>query len=327
MKAMRRGPREEDDRAELARLLPSPAEPELPGERLTVLRENLVQEIHQQPKAVDRPARSKRWAFAVVPLTVAAITAGAFALQSGPNAEQAAAAEQLGRISAAAAAEPEPQIRPDQYVYIKSVGADTHFNGDTDEPGVLQPMTDREIWFAQRQVGPDMVDSAIREGGQPIHENRLDHPDEDQNPTYEEFKQLPTDPDALLEWAYQHASGDGTKEKKAWSYFQTLIGETMLPPKLAAAVYQAAAKIPGVQLSGQVQDAVGRAGLAVSYHDESANTYDQWIFDPNTLEYLGDRRVTAEDDDVMGKAGTLLGTHAVLERGVVDGIGQVPSGR
>ncbi|MEV0696506.1 CU044_5270 family protein [Saccharopolyspora sp. NPDC050389] len=323
MKAMRRGPREEVDRAELAHLLPSPAEPELSGERHTVLRENLMREIHQQPRTHARPARSRRWALAAVPLTIAAITAGVFVLQSGPNAGQAAAAEQLGRISAAAAAKPEPQIRPDQYVYIRSVGADSTADGDTDGPFVLGPVQEREIWFAQRQVAPGTVVGAIREGSDPMYE-LIKHAD--QTPTYEELKKLPTDPDALLAWVRENSGSGGSKDRRMFDKLGDLIQEALLPPDLAAAVYQAAAKIPGVELGGEAQDAEGRTGLVVSYLDEDAGMRKQWIFDPQTLEYLGKRTVLAEDSS-LGAAGALVETKAVLERDVVDGIGQVPSGQ
>lgn len=323
MKAMRRGPRDEVDRAELAHLLPSPAEPELSGERLTILRENLMQEIHQQRRAVDRPVRNRRWALAAVPLTIAAITAGVFVLQSGPNAEQAAAAEQLGRISAAAAAKPEPQVRPDQYAYIKSVGADSTADGDTGGPFVLGPVQEREIWFAQRQVAPGTPYGAIREDADPMFDLIRHY---DQTPTYEELKKLPTDPDALLAWARENSGSGGSKDRRTFDKLGDLIQESLLPPNLAAAVYQAAAKIPGVELGGQAQDAAGRTGLVVSYLDEDAGLRKQWIFDPQTLEYLGKRTVLAGSSR-MGADGALVETKAVLERGVVDGVGQVPGRR
>jgi hypothetical protein len=67
-------------------------------------------------------------------------------------------------------------------------------------------------------------------------------------------------------------------------------------------------------------DAAGRHGEALAF--ESLNERSEYIFDKTTHTYLGERSYLVK----AGKAGQLTGITAVLDRGVADKIGQVPSG-
>jgi hypothetical protein len=91
---------------------------------------------------------------------------------------------------------------------------------------------------------------------------------------------------------------------------------------LVAALYRAAAKIPGVVLVADSVDAEGRHGVAVARTDEEGERRE-WIFNPTTVEYLGERSYLVRDTD-LGKAGMLTGTTAVLQRGVVHKTGELP---
>ena len=90
----------------------------------------------------------------------------------------------------------------------------------------------------------------------------------------------------------------------------------------AAAVYRAAAMIPGVVLVADSVDAAGRHGVAVARTDESGER-TEWIFEATTFEYLGERSYLVRDT-VVGTAGMLTATTAVLERAVVQRRGDLP---
>lgn len=95
-----------------------------------------------------------------------------------------------------------------------------------------------------------------------------------------------------------------------------LVDRGVLPPKLATAVYQAAAKVPGVRKVDDLTDASGRHGVAVS-RTGSDGTTTSWIFDPKTYQFLGERAV--------GKDSSQNAQTAILARGVVDQVGQLPT--
>ena len=76
---------------------------------------------------------------------------------------------------------------------------------------------------------------------------------------------LPTDPDALFDRLKAEAAGGGDG---LYEEMFVLVGdhsrETLTSSSLRAALYEVAARIPGVKLEGEVTDSAGRPGLAVS---------------------------------------------------------------
>jgi hypothetical protein len=77
------------------------------------------------------------------------------------------------------------------------------------------------------------------------------------NPTYRLLQSLPTDPRTLLNLIYAFdgpgaATQELGKDGEAFSLIGNLIRETIMPPATAAALYRAAALIPGVTFIGHV---------------------------------------------------------------------------
>ncbi|NEE44867.1 hypothetical protein G3M55_09635, partial [Streptomyces sp. SID8455] len=91
-----------------------------------------------------------------------------------------------------------------------------------------------------------------------------------------------------------------------------LIGETVLPPETAAALYKAAALIPGVSDAPGAVDALGRHGVGIAREDTRFSTRSEWVFDPEGLAFLGSRTFLTEDTGI-GAKGTLLDAEAVLK--------------
>jgi hypothetical protein len=88
-----------------------------------------------------------------------------------------------------------------------------------------------------------------------------------------------------------------------------------------AAIYRAAALIPGVVEVPDSVDASGRHGVAVARVDPTDGVRTEWIFDKKTLSYLGEREVQVTDTKEI-KPGTVLGYTAVITRAVVDQAGR-----
>jgi hypothetical protein len=142
-------------------------------------------------------------------------------------------------------------------------------------------------------------------------------------PPNSRYADLPTDPAALLEQVYADTRGQGNSpDGAAFDFLGEALRESLLPPQVAAAIYRAAAKIPGVVLVADSVDAEGRHGVAVARTDEFGER-SEWIFNASTFEYLGERSYLVRDTRT-GKAGMLTATTAVLQRGVVHRKGELP---
>ncbi|WP_437114546.1 hypothetical protein [Streptomyces glaucescens] len=88
-----------------------------------------------------------------------------------------------------------------------------------------------------------------------------------------------------------------------------------------AALYRAAALIPGVDVVRHAVDAAGRDGVAVARTHDGERT--EWIFDRSTARLLGERTVLV-DDNAWGEAGPVVASVAVIDSGIVDKAGQAP---
>ncbi|WP_369201327.1 CU044_5270 family protein [Streptomyces sp. PU-14G] len=144
-------------------------------------------------------------------------------------------------------------------------------------------------------------------------------------PTYAWLASLPTDPDALLKRLYAEVEGDGrqTRDQAVFEAVGDLVVNNLMPPENAAAFYRAIARVPGVRKVPDAVDAAGRHGVGITLKRSAYATRDVWIFDRDTLAYLGSRSYRAED----GKPGhkeVLSGVNAVMELGVVDRVGAKP---
>ncbi|WP_432979857.1 CU044_5270 family protein [Dactylosporangium sp. CA-233914] len=75
---------------------------------------------------------------------------------------------------------------------------------------------------------------------------------------------LPTDAKAMLDYLYHHSSGGNPRDQQAFTTAADLIREAYLSPAALAAVFDAVARIQGVDVTGEVSDLAGRHGVAVA---------------------------------------------------------------
>ncbi|WP_328470811.1 CU044_5270 family protein [Streptomyces sp. NBC_00448] len=335
------------DATELPRLLPPPAHWDLPRERHLHHKELLMQQIDHDldsartTEAAPAPRRTRRPRPAVLASLTAlalagALTAGlatrggghgtAVAPRAGaPAAQQASTL--LDRISDVALAGDATPVRDDQFVYVKSMAEGADETSGTAVPGTLHT---REIWSSQAQ-GPVKRMGLVREEGETLPVN-APLGDTDGTPpgfsraTYRWLASLPTDPKALLAYLYAHTPGKAGQERDQ-AVFGTiggLIDESVMPPRTAAALYKAAALIPGVVTDPGATDVTGRHGVGVRRDDTRYGQRTEWVFDANDLSYLGSRTYLLKDTG-EGRKGTMLSADSVLERAVVDKEGEQPT--
>ena len=185
-------------------------------------------------------------------------------------------------------------IRDDQFVYVKSrVAYTTYTNGG---PGKLDPVHDREVWLSVDGTR----DGLLEEDKDPLQHQSLasegllgeDKPTNPQPTDYRALSKLPTDPDKMLDRLYEIVAKEVDNEQpdkdyRAFVLFADLIRENLMPPKVSAALYRAAAKIPGVEVVPDVKDTAGRTGIAVTRTGADGEE-EQLIFDKKTYTFLGE---------------------------------------
>ncbi|MDH6626245.1 hypothetical protein M2271_004062 [Streptomyces sp. LBL] len=333
-------PERHGDREEIARLLPAPADWDLPREQYLRHKDLLMHHIDHDQVARTRPARRLLRPAVLAPATAlvlaCAVTAGITLTGSdrdpaGTAATRAAtdmqpAAALLNRISDATETRTGLTVRDDQFVYTREKGNGADL---TSGKAVLGPLVDREEWIAQAP-GPLRTLGLIREDGETSRIN-AELGDTDGTPaglgrpTYRWLSSLPTDPDKLLAYLYAKTPDEESRERdqEVFERIGALLGG-MMPPRTAAALYRAAAKIPGVTPAPQARDAIGRKGLGIARDDTRYGMRDEWVFDEKNFAFLGSRSYLTKDT-TYGKAGTLLSSRAELEHGVADEAGRRPA--
>ncbi|MDY0810195.1 CU044_5270 family protein [Kitasatospora purpeofusca] len=351
----------EHERAELARLLPAPARPELSSDRHRLLRGHLMSEIRD-----TKPARVRRGKLGWVAIPA---LAGGLALamvlpgggdgaaskaplaqqqngqqvQGGQSAESGsttlnvapvAAVQLLTQAADTAAGKPDPKPGKNQFVYVDSLvsfvgmSADGETHVDKAHRRQIWLSVDGSQWGVLKEEGKFGKGEAAAKEGDKRPAPRTDggmwiDPTKKPSigaPTYNYLAGLPTDPDALLKKIYAETKGQGrTPDQEAFATIGDLLREQIAPPAVSAALYRAAAKIPGVTAVEDSADASGRHGVAVAHVDSGVRT--EWIFEPKTHEFLGEREVVVAESD-FGKPGTVIGHSAVLGRTITDKPGE-----
>ncbi|MGW4727172.1 CU044_5270 family protein [Streptomyces sp. NPDC004291] len=341
-------------RAELAELLPPPPVPEPTPERNLDLRHAVLRSA--LAAGDGGPAVRSRRRFSVgllvVPVAACAVVAGVVVVApgegpAGPPGRVSAgqpgpsdAVRFLSGAALAAAAAPAPEVRPGEYVYVKSLVAYAGRDA-AGGPAVLPPARAREVWLSADSSRPGLLreagaaDTPLGSPG-PVYE--LDGPGAEPRkstlgaeppsvtrPTHAYVAALPTEPEALLRLVREQTRGaegsGGGADQRAFTAIGTLLAETWAPPEVTAALYRAAALIPGVAVLPSATDAAGREGVAVARTAHGEQT--QWIFDRTTSAFLGERTVLVESTPA-GRAGTVLGVSAVLVKGAASAPGELP---
>ncbi|MFF2407189.1 CU044_5270 family protein [Streptomyces sp. NPDC058092] len=345
---------EDAERFDLAALLPPPPVPGLDPDRERLLKVALLRKATSAESTgglgsrVPRPRR--RLVRVMVPAVACALAVGGVvvvnlpdtsgrgsgAVADGRTRSVPEAVQLLDRIALAAGDGKQPSVRADQFVYIESrvaYAGQSAWGG----PVTMPPAHTRQVWLAADGSRPGLLreegepDSLLGADGPVGHldgrgatprPGTLDGGPSIDNPTHEYVASLPTDPDALLKLIRDETRGEGRgADQRAFTAIGDLLAETWAPPKVGAALYKAAAKIPGVTVVRAATDASGREGVAVARTAHGQQT--QWVFDRTTYAFLGERTVLTEAGDA-GPAGTVVGTSAVLAKAAVDRAGDKP---
>jgi hypothetical protein len=153
----------------------------------------------------------------------------------------------------------------------------------------------------QAAVNPDSMDSGdlLRAPGGAFYGGSAGagHPDLDD---------LPRDPYRLLNHIYRVTLGAGpSPDTEALVFIADRLRIGTVPAELRAAMYEAAAMIPGVEFVENQAALNGRPGVAIGRVEPAWGTRVDIIVDPDTGAFIGDREVLLESADGV-PAGTAL---------------------
>lgn len=123
---------------------------------------------------------------------------------------------------------------------------------------------------------------------------------------------LPRDPTRLLNHIYLVTLGAGvSRDGEALVFIADTLRTGVVPADLRAALYDAAAMIPGVEITDQEANLDGRTGIALG-RDETNGIRQEIIVDPGNGQLIGEREVLTRADIIPGwPAGTPMGYTAV----------------
>lgn len=264
--------------------------------------------------------RSRRLASAVALAATVAVAVAALTTL-GTRATDAAAAAVLRE--AAAAARTQLALAPDQYLYVRSENAYLATRADAPSFSALVPHV-RERWLGRdggrlRETSGKPIFLSARDRARWVTAGRppIASGDVTDMRLRSRVSALPENPGAAFAALEREAK---TKDSSfAWAMFQ-LIGaefrEVLTTPAQRSALLAAAARVPGIELIGDVTDRAGRRGVAVAVYDAARRARLQLIVDPASGQLLGEEEVVLGGNVFGYPAGTVIGhttyTHSAV---------------
>jgi hypothetical protein len=141
---------------------------------------------------------------------------------------------------------------------------------------------------------------------------------EDARTDYAHLSRLPTDTAGMRRYLFKHSEDTRNPYYDAWGRVIDLLREAYLPAAQRAALFRAAATIPGVTSVKESRDAAGRKGVAAALVIKEMGVREEYIFDPETYQFLGERSVVVDAARAKAPVGSVLTSTAQLKVSVAD---------
>lgn len=323
----------------LARLASTNPAPSLDAEPDAELLRQILAVPAEEPRR--RPRRRVLLAGVAAAAVLAAVVAASLPGERlGPSS---AAAQALERVAVAAAAQSAAPAGRWAYTRARTLYGSTNL----DEPPytVLLP-SERESW-----VGPDGAARIVEIPGKPVFLSESDRrrwragggrmaagATKDTRyrslPTslalYADVAGLPTEPDPLEAALRRDVRTQNPPPEDGYSEdgelrdrISSLLNSPASSGVLRAALYRVLARLPDVELAGEVRDPLGRGGIGFKspggYGDEAVWTSRLLIVDPRSGDVLAEQTVLERRVDWIDAApGKVIGEIVYVEQGWVD---------
>jgi hypothetical protein len=279
--------------------------------------------------------RRRRFALAGGLATVGVGIAGVLGLTTAATPVSALAAE-MNRLAQVAASQDWTGIPgPGQYLYTESDGLTTSSTaGANNQMCSVSQVEHRQIWIATDGSGAlndirdqskftsaaDQAACAAMNITDPRSENsswtaRFPAGPGGLSLPIHDWKSLSTDPSTLLQQVHQRDGGPDTPAE-LFTNVGDMMRESDVPPAIRAALYQAAALIPGVKLLGTQTDPTGQTGLGVGYPYAGGQIHSELIFDQQTGRLLG--------EEYYDQSGRLTSWSSYTQQKIVDSVPDYP---
>lgn len=281
-----------------------------------------------------RTRRSRTWltvaaAAAVVAGLIAGDVVGLAGWRGGATAQ---AAEVLNNAAESAITTTDPVVNPGQYLRIKSTNVwmsetwtedgSKYLWLDTEKFDMFIPADRSDEWVWQRsgRVPTTYFDGRAKE--YVLEQGIQAHPELLRAPRGEfygtsggwlstDMSAFPRDPYRLLNSIYKQTLGKGQSvDGEALVFIADLLRTGIVPADLRAALYKAAAMIPGVAITEGQANLNGRTGVAIGHTDSSGIGRKEIIIDPKTGQLIGEREVLNQAYQVI-PAGTAIAWTAI----------------
>ena len=268
------------------------------------------------------PRRARIWltaaaAAAVVAALVAGDVVGLAGWRGGATAQ---AAEVLNNAAQRTIKTTDPKVLPGQYLRIQRTSVSATYASEADgsqyqwldtEKSDMYIPDDRStewVWQRSGRVPTTFFDAKSKE--YVLAQKIQPHPEllRANNGAFygssgwamaAELSTLPRDPYRLLNSIYKQTLGQGQSvDGEALVFIADLLRTGLVPAELRAALYKAAAIIPGVTVTEGQANLDGRAGVAIGRLEEGpAKTRQELIIDPETGLLIGERAVLTQPQD------------------------------
>jgi RNA polymerase sigma-70 factor (ECF subfamily) len=269
-------------------------------------------------------------------LTVALVATNVLGFAGWRGGAEPAAADALQAAALAAVENSDPVVAPGQYLLVETdavYGNTTlteagdyvsYLSINRDKLYVPADRSDDWVWvrsfrepyesfsaegeaLAQKSYADEVAES----GGVP---ELLRAPDAQfyGNSTVPDFDALPRDGQQLLNYIYKATAGSGqSPDGAALGWIADTLRTGVTPADVRAALYEAAAGIPGVEITEQVANLEGSTGISIGRVESADDSRQDLIIDTQTGALIGERRVELTDEGWGFPAGTTTGFTAV----------------
>jgi RNA polymerase sigma-70 factor (ECF subfamily) len=304
--------------------------PEASDDALRRGRAALFNRINQTSlPAAHRPKRKARarWAGAgigligVAALVVGLVVSNVFGVAGWRGSAEPAAAEVLHSAALASIQNSDPVLAPGQYLLVATtaVGGATMGISDsvsgsflyTSNESMYVPADRNDEWVRvwslikpYKTFGPTSERAAKEfwagevsgkgadfKGMMRARNGAFFSPEDPKSP--DRLAALPRDPSALLDHIHTLTIGQGSSpDGEALVWIADTLRSGVVPAELRAALYNAAAMIPGVEITEKQANLNGAAtGIAIGRLETVNGIRQDLIIDPNTGQLIGERQV------------------------------------
>ena len=285
-----------------------------------------------------RPRRTRIWLTSAAAAAAVAVLIGGdvIGLAGWRGGATAQAAEVLNNAAQTTINTTDPVVKAGQYLKIQSTNVwstaygqadgSSHEWLDTEKSEMYVPADRSDEWVWQRSGRvPTTFFSA--ESKEFVREQNIQpHPELLRAPkgTFyggpgfaPDMTGFPRDPYRLLNSIYKQTLGKGQSvDGEALVYIADLLRTGVVPSDLRAALYKAAAMIPGVTITEGQANLDGRTGVAIGRTEEAGMMRQEIIIEPKTGQMIGERSIlTAPLGSIP--AGTAV-TWTAIETSVAD---------